>query len=155
MKQFVVNGRTYSLDVISASEAMSFGFECAEAIAPLIGGLSQLKEVALDDKGISDKGLAIIASMASGFQAKKVEAISRRALQYVITDKNEYLRDPKVFENHFVNENPEGLMIVPLRAAWEIARPFLPSWLPTTLQNMKSKAASLASPSTSPQSDGV
>jgi hypothetical protein len=155
LKQFTVNGQTYTLDAISASEAMSFGFECAEALAPLIGGLGQLKNVNLQS-GQENNLLLIAASAASGFNAKKVEVIGRKAVNYVITSKNEYLKNADVFERHFTQENPKGLLVVPLVAAWELARPFLPDWLTTIAQNtsLKMKSAAAESASSTPQSSG-
>lgn len=154
MKQFTVNGHTYKLDAISASEALDFGLEAVEAITPLIGGLNQLKEADFEGKIMSEKGLQILASLASGYNAAKIKPVFRKAINYVITDKDEYLRDVGVFERHFTQENPEGLLIVPLMATWEIARPFLPSWLPTMLQNASLKAKSILSPSNTPPTGG-
>ena len=156
MKQFTVNGQAYGVDAISASEAMAFGFECAEALAPLIGGLGQLKNINLQD-GQENNLLIIAASAVSGFNAKKIEAVGRKALNYIYTiPKNEYLKNADVFERHFTQENPKGLLVVPLVAAWEIARPFLPDWLTTIAQStsLKMKSAAVESVSNTPQSNG-
>lgn len=146
LKRFTVSGHVYTLDAISASEAMAFGFECAEALAPLIGGLGQLRNINLQDSEQGNNLLMIAASAASGFNAKKIESVGRKALQYTITDKNEYLKNADVFERHFTQENPKGLLAVPLVAAWELARPFLPDWLTTIAQSASLKMKEAAAP---------
>jgi hypothetical protein len=116
LMSFTVNNRTYHVDTMPPNVAFDLNWDVAAALAPLIAS-GQSK--AAGGTTIT----AILGEVTPGL-GDSLREICKRAVKYVITPDNTYLRDEATF-NKWFSEHPEDLMAVPVMAVREIARNFL------------------------------